>query len=118
MAKRTYYARKWSLFLKDYPLILSPFLPQPFFAPGRDSEGAAGVKDVLGSALWSYSMNFIGQPAGCMPTHIAKLESNIQPVNIQIIGQRWREDLIVDAMSAIESRVGTFQNQLWAQMDK
>ena len=63
-------------------------------------------------------MNFIGQPAGCMPTHIAKLESNIQPVNIQIIGQRWREDLIVDAMSAIESRVGTFQNQLWAQMDK
>ena len=118
MAKRTHYARKWSLFLKDYPLILSPFLPQPFFAPGRDSEGAAGVKDVLGSALWSYSMNFIGQPAGCMPTHIAKLESNIQPVNIQIIGQRWREDLIVDAMSAIESRVGTFQNQLWAQMDK
>jgi amidase len=118
MAKRTYYARKWSLFLNDYPLILSPFLPQPFFAPGRDSEGAAGVKDVLGSALWSYSMNFIGQPAGCMPTHIAKLGPTIQPVNVQIIGQRWREDLIVDAMSAIESRVGTVQNQLWAQMDK
>jgi len=53
-----------------------------------------------------------------MPTHIAKLGPSIQPVNVQIIGQRWREDLIVDAMSAIESRVGTVQNQLWAQMDK
>ena len=43
MAKRTYYAREWSLFLAEYPLILSPFLPQPFFRPGRDTEGSEGV---------------------------------------------------------------------------
>ena len=116
MAQRTYYARKWSLFLNDYPLILSPFLPKPFFSPGRDTEGSVGVKEVLGSALWSYSMNFIGQPAGNIPTHITSSGAISQPINVQVIGQRWREDLIVDAMSAIEARVGTFQNQLWEKM--
>ena len=34
MAKRTHYARQWSLFMEDYPLVLSPFLPQPFFKTG------------------------------------------------------------------------------------
>ena len=26
LAKRTYYARQWALFLEDYPLVLTPFL--------------------------------------------------------------------------------------------
>ena len=43
--------------------------------------------------------------------------STIQPINVQLIGQRWREDLIVDAMSAIEARVGTFQKHLWEKME-
>ena len=116
MAKRTHFAREWSLLLKDYPLVLSPFLPQPFFAPDRDTEGVEGVRDALGSALWSYSMNFIGLPAGCVPSHLANLPAGIQPINVQIIGQRWREDLIVDACVAIEDRVGRFCDTLWTHM--
>ena len=37
MAKRSFYAREWSMFLDSYPLVLCPFLPQPFFAPDRDT---------------------------------------------------------------------------------
>lgn len=117
MAKRTYFAREWSLFMQDYPLVLSPFLPQPFFAPGRDEEGHAGVREVLGSALWSYSINFIGLPAGNIPTRLAELERGIQPINVQIISQRWREDAVVDAMISIEERIGTMAEQLWTLMD-
>ena len=73
MARRTHYARAWSLFLEDYPLVLTPFLPQPFFRPDRDAEGAEGVREALGSAIWSYSMNFMGLPAGNLPTRLAKL---------------------------------------------
>jgi len=116
MAKRTYFAREWSLFMQEYPLVLSPFLPQPFFAPGRDEEGPAGVREVLGSALWSYSINFIGLPAGNIPTTLSELKEGIQPINVQIIGQRWREDAIVDAMISIEDRVGTMAQHLWALM--
>ena len=116
MAKRTGFAREWSLFMQNYPLILSPFLPQPFFAPRRDEEGEAGVREVLGSALWSYSINFIGLPAGNIPTRLCTLEKGSQPISVQIIGQQWREDAIVDAMIAIEERVGTMAQGLWSVM--
>ena len=117
MAKRTYYARQWSLFTERYPLIITPFLPQPFFAPDRDTEGAEGVQEVLGAALWSYAMNFVGLPAGSVPARLADLPKGPQPINIQIVGRRWREDLVVDAMAAIEARVGRMCDVLWQRMN-
>ena len=118
LAKRAYFAREWSLFLTEYPLILSPFLPQPFFKPGRDLEGQEGVREVLGAALWSYSINFLGLPAGCFPTHLAQLAHGPQTISVQLIGQRWREDVIVDAMKTIQNRLGSFSNELWSLMEK
>ena len=115
MAKRSFYAREWALFLNEYPILLCPFMLQPFFAPNRDAEGAEGVIDALGTALWSYSVNFVGLPAGCVPTHIAALPQGAQPINVQLIGQRWREDLLVDAMIAIEARLGRPFETLWKQ---
>ncbi|WP_425045624.1 amidase family protein [Primorskyibacter sp. S87] len=116
MAKRSHYAREWSLFLSKYPLVLTPFLPRPFFGPDRDTEGSNGIHEALGSAVYSYSMNFIGQPAGCIPTRLADLPNGPQPVSVQLVGPRWREDLIVDAMQAIEDRVGTMCLPLWDRM--
>ena len=116
MAQRSHYARQWSLFLHEYPLYLTPFLPQPYFRPDRDKEGAEGVREAIGSGLWSYSMNFVGLPAGNLPTHLANLANGPQPINVQIIGQRWREDAIVDAMIEVEKRLGTMTDALWSQM--
>lgn len=116
MAERSHFAREWSLFLQDYPLVLTPFLPQPFFRPDRDTEGADGVREALGSALWSYSMNFLGLPAGSVPVRLAELPRGPQPINVQIVGQRWREDLVVDACAAVEARVGRMCDALWARM--
>ncbi|MEO9782034.1 MAG: amidase family protein [Sedimentitalea sp.] len=117
MAQRSHYAREWSLLLDRYPLVITPFLPQPFFAPDRDTEGGDGVQEVLGSALWSYAMNFMGLPAGSVPTRLADLPQGPQPINIQIVGQRWREDLVVDACVAIEERVGRMCDKLWARTE-
>jgi amidase len=116
MAKRSQYARDWSLFLQDYPLVLTPFLPRPFFGPDRDAEGAEGVHEVLGCAFYSYAMNFLGLPAACVPTRLANLPRGKQPISVQIVARRWREDLAVDAAQAIESRVGRMCQPLWAQM--
>ena len=113
MAHRSHYARQWSLFLETYPLILTPFLLAPYFEAGRDTQGADGVRDVLGQAYWSFSMNFIGLPAGNIPTHIAKLATGHQPIGVQIAGRRWREDLIVDAMKAIETEIPPLCDHLW-----
>ena len=116
MAKRTYYARVWSEFLDQYPLVLTPFQPQPFFAPDRDAQGADGVRDALGSALWSYSMNYMGLPAGTVPTHVADLPDGPQPISVQIVGRRWREDLIVDAIAQVETRCGRMCDTLWQRL--
>ncbi|WP_340110022.1 amidase family protein [Pikeienuella sp. HZG-20] len=113
MAKRSYYARAWTVFLETYPLVLSPFLPQPFFAPDRDAEGVEGVREALGSAIWSYSMNFLGLPAGNIPAYL----NDKQPISVQVIGQRFREDMILDACEAIEARVGVMAERLWARED-
>lgn len=115
MAQRSHYARDWSLLLDRYPLVITPFLPQPFFAPDRDTQGSDGVNEVLGAALWSYAMNFMGLPAGCVPARLADLPQGPQPINIQIVGQRWREDLVVDACIAIEERIGRMCDPLWAR---
>ncbi|MFN3954840.1 MAG: amidase [Pararhodobacter sp.] len=117
IARRSQYAREWAHLTQDYPLVLTPFLPQPFFAPGRDAEGAEGVREVLGAALWSYSMNFIGLPAGNLPARLAQLSQGPVPIGVQIVGRRWREDLVVDAMIAIEERLGALAPQLWQHMD-
>ena len=118
MAQRTHYARAWSLFLERYPLVLTPFLPHPFFAPNRDAEGPEGVRDALGGAYYSFAMNFLGLPAGNLPAHLADLPQGPQPIGVQIVGRRWREDLIVDAMAAIEARVGGLTEQLWERMKR
>ena len=116
MANRTHYAREWSLFMDEYPLIISNLIPTSFFYPDRDSEGKSGVTEVLGAALWSYSMNFIGHPAGIVPTHIANTKGGPVPIGIQIIGRRWREDTVVAALIAIEDYCGTFYEKLWEKL--
>ncbi len=116
LAQRSHYARQWSLFMQDYPLVLSPFLPQPFFKPDRDTEGAEGVHEVLGCAVYSYAMNFLGLPAASVPARLAELPNGPQPINVQIAARRWREDMAVDAAAAIEERVGQMAPILWDRM--
>lgn len=118
MAERTRFAREWSVFQERYPLVLTPFLLQPFFTAGRDAEGGDGVHDVLGQAHWSYLMNFVGLPAGNLPAYVADLPNGPQPIGVQIVGRRWREDLIVDAMQAIEASIPPVCASLWDRNDQ
>ena len=118
IAARTGYARQWSLLLAEYPLVLTPFLPMPFFTAGRDAEGAEGMDATMGASFWSILCNFLGLPAGNVPAGLAALETGTQPIGVQIIGRRWREDLVVEAMTAIEAAVGPMAPRLWAKMDK
>ena len=111
LARRSHYIREWMVFLQDYPLVLTPFLLQPTFAHSRDTEGLQGVIDVLGQGIYSYSMNFLGLPAGNVPAN----ENDGLPVSVQIVGQRFREDMILDACEAIEQRVGVMARRLFAR---
>ena len=113
MGRRARYTRAWLLFLQDYPLFLSPFLPAPTYAWDRDEQGPAGVQEVIGSGIYSATMNYMGLPAGNIS---ANLNDGL-PVGVQIVGRRFREDLILDACEAIEQRVGVMAKHLFARND-
>lgn len=111
MARRAKYVRAWTVFLADYPLVLTPFLPTPPFRWNRDEDGAEGAHEVLGAALYSYSMNFLGLPAGNIAGHFA----DDLPINVQIVGRRFREDMILDACEVVEQRAGVMAERLFAR---
>ena len=81
----------------------------PCFSWNRDAEGEEGVREVLGNAFYSYSMNFMGLPAGNVPANY----NDGQPVGVQIVGQKFREDLILDACEVVENSVGIMAHHLW-----
>ena len=109
IAERTRMTREWSVFLDRYPLVLSPFMMRPMFPWNYDEQSEANVHDLFRSALYSVAVNYLGLPAGVVPAgRAAGL-----PAGVQIIGRRFREDLILDAMEAIESRLGVMAKSLW-----
>lgn len=112
MADRTRFARAWSVFLEDHPLVLTPFLFQPTFDWNADVPGGdAAFEHVLGSAFYSFAFNYMGLPAGLVPANY----NDGLPVGVQIVGRRYREDLILDALEAVETKVGVMAERLWAR---
>src|SRR5262245_7071016 len=110
VAERTRLTRAWSVFLDRYPLVLTPFLMRPTFPWNYDAESLANVQDLFRGAVYSVAVNYLGLPAGVVPAGRA----GGLPAGIQIIGRRFREDLILDAMEAIEARLGVMAHELFA----
>jgi amidase len=111
VAERTRMTRRWSVFLEEYPLVLTPFLMRPMFSWNYDAQGFAQTKDIFDAAIYSYGVNYLGLPAGVVPIGLV----DDLPAGVQIVGRRFREDLILDAMQAVESEVGVLAKTLWAR---
>ncbi len=108
---RTRLMRQWNLFLAEHPLVLTPFLMRPLFDWDYDAQSFETTKDIFDASIYSTGINYIGLPAGVLATTL--IEN--RPSAVQIVGQRYREDLIVDAMEAIESRAGRLAPELWSR---
>ena len=111
VAERTRMTRQWSVFLEEHPLVLTPFLMRPMFAWNYDAQGFAQTKDIFDAAIYSYGVNYLGLPAGVVPIGLV----DGLPAGVQIVGRRFREDLILDAMQVVESEVGVLAKTLWAR---
>ena len=111
ISTRSAFLRQWNLFLDRYPLVLCPYFMRPTHSWNEDAGGFEAVKDLFAAALYSIGVNYLSLPAGVVPIgHVDDL-----PAGVQIIGRRFREDLILDAMQAIETNVGVLAHELWAR---
>lgn len=109
IAERTRYTREWNIFLDEYPLVLSPFLMRPTYDWNYDELSERNTHDLFQSALYSVGINYLSLPAGIVPMGLI----DDRPAAVQVIGRRFREDLILDALEAIEDRQGVLTRQLW-----
>jgi amidase len=101
LTRRHEIARAWSEFFADYPVILGPTWCQPQFPHDADlAEG--GIEATLNLMRFVTPMNLLGLPVVCVPagTHAGL------PLGVQVTGDRFREDLCLDAAEAIEQRLG------------
>ena len=77
-------------------------------APG---EAPLGLEST-GSRMLTLAWTTLGVPAVNVP---GMTGANGLPLGIQVVGRRYREDLILDALEAIERRVGVLTRELWAR---
>jgi amidase len=112
-AARNAHIRAWQLFLEDYPVVLAPTTVKPTPGPREDAVSEARASEIFWNDLRFISaINVLGLPSAVVPVTL----HNGRPIGVQLIAGRYREDLALDAASAIEKRAGTLVRQLWEQM--
>ena len=94
-------ANAWSVFLADHPIVLGPVVCERPWTVGDDlrrpTEMAAAMRMVL-------PVNVLGLPSCAVPVGC----DDGLPQGVQLIGARFREDVLLDAAQAIEDAAGTF----------
>lgn len=106
--------RTWLLFLERYPLVLCPVSLQEPIAPGADLGDAATVRKVFDPCLYMSTMNLLGLPSAVVPVmRVGRI-----PLGVQLVGQRFREDLCLDAAEAIERATGVMTDSLLAELKR
>ena len=108
---RTTMTREWELFLDQYPLVLTPYFMRSTPVWDCDARAFEETRDVFQAGMYSTGINFVSLPAGVVPIGLV----DDLPAGIQVVGRRYREDLILDALEAIERRVGVLTRELWAR---
>jgi amidase len=92
--------RDWAAFAEEHPLVLGPvYTERPFDVDPFDPE--QGLRDMLGMRLCTAS-TCVGAPAVAVPTGV----HDGQPLGVQLIGPRYREDVCLAAAHDLEAIFG------------
>jgi amidase len=100
LQRRLTLARAWQLFLGEYPLLLCPISAEPPFPDLLDVESAASFKRVAEAQMTQIALPFIGMPA----ISVATSGDSANPMGVQLVAARFREDVLFAAASDIEAR--------------
>lgn len=99
-ARRTTLIRNWMSFMQRYPLVLTPVSAELPFPYGLDVESLEGIDRVMRAQGTQFMVPLLGLPAISAPAGVAQG----LPIGVQLIGARFREDLVMQAAEVIEAR--------------
>jgi amidase len=106
LAQRSRLVREWQLFFQQHPLVLAPMSAEPPFPQGLDVQGPAAMQRIRAAQESSFAVPLLGLPAVSVPTGLTGGLNGGLPMGVQLIGPRFREDLLLSAAEVIEARAG------------
>ncbi|MDF3415373.1 amidase family protein [Sulfitobacter sp. M57] len=95
------FLRDWEMFLAQYPVLICPVSAEP---PFPDLLDLADFPRCLEAQLTQVGLPLMGLPGMSVFTGFAEGEAGHTPMGAQLIGGRYREDILLDAAEAIEQR--------------
>ena len=102
LAARGGVVRDWTLFLEDHGVFVGPVSAEPPFRVGDDETSAERTAEIWRANRLTYGMNLTGLPSVAVPTGPV----DGVPTGVQIIAQRYREDMALDAAQVVEDACG------------
>jgi amidase len=100
LARRDHFLRLWEVFLAEHPLVVTPVSNEPAFPVDLDLVDADTTRRLMAAQIMQLAVPVLGLPSVSMPTGVA----DGLPMGVQITAGRFREDLCLDAATAIEAR--------------
>jgi amidase len=104
LAERDRLLTVWSIFMEQFPVIVLPNSPTPFLETELDIRGREGALATLDGIRFQFPCPVLGLPGISVPVGSFKG----QPLGVQMISRRFREDLLLSAGEVIEAAEGIF----------
>ncbi len=103
LGRREQILRDWIAFLQTDPIIVTPCSWKAPFPLGLDQHGPAAMREIVAAQGPLLTVALLGLPAITVPTGLV----DGLPTGVQIVADRFREDLCFGAGEAIERAFGT-----------
>lgn len=97
---RTAFGMRMNAFHENYDLLLTPTMPTPAFAAGRDQPIGPNGEEWVDWSPFTYPFNLTGQPALSIPCGVT---TTGLPVGLQIVGRNFDEAGVLRAARAYEA---------------
>ena len=101
MQARLGFLRQWQQFLTTYPVLICPVSAEPPFPDLLDLED---FPRVIEAQLTQVGLPLMGLPGMSVFTGFGESDMGRVPLGAQLVGGRYREDILLDAAEAIEAR--------------
>lgn len=101
MQARVGFLREWQIFLEQFPVLICPVSAEPPFPDLLDLEDFPRVME---AQLTQVGLPLMGLPGMAVFTGFGESDAGRVPLGAQLIGGRYREDILLDAADAIEAR--------------